>query len=98
MADYEGDRYLVSMLGSEVNWVHNIQAAGGRAVLYHGRRESGCLEEVEPSERAPILRRYLACAPGARPHIPVERGASLEAFAEIAPQIPVFRVTGASQA
>jgi hypothetical protein len=98
MADYEGDRYLVSMLGNEVNWVHNIQAAGGRAVLHHGRRESVCLEEVEPSERAPILRRYLACAPGARPHIPVERGAPLEAFAEIAPQIPVFRVTSASQA
>jgi hypothetical protein len=98
MADYEGERYLVSMLGNEANWVHNIHAAGGEAVLRHGRREVVCLEEVQVLDRAPILRRYLACAPGARAHIPVDRNASLEAFAHIAPLIPVFRVTPISPA
>ena len=31
IADYEGERYLVSMLGGDVNWVRNLRAAGGRA-------------------------------------------------------------------
>jgi len=92
MADYEGDRYLVSMLGNDVNWVHNVLAAGGEAVLHHGRRERVRLTLVDVKNRPPIIRRYLDCAPGARPHVPVDRGASLEAFAEIAPRIPVFRV------
>ena len=51
IADFEGERYLVSMLGVNVNWVRNLKAAGGRAVLRHGRRESVHLEEVEPSAR-----------------------------------------------
>jgi hypothetical protein len=58
------------MLGANVNWVRNLKAAGGHAVLRHGRREHVRLEEVEPGARAPILRRYLEVAPGARPHIP----------------------------
>jgi hypothetical protein len=32
-----GERYLVSMLGAEANWVQNVQAAGGKARLRHGR-------------------------------------------------------------
>jgi hypothetical protein len=31
VADYEGERYLVSMLGEDVNWVANVRAAGGHA-------------------------------------------------------------------
>jgi hypothetical protein len=71
----------------------NVRAAGGRAVLRHGRREAVRLEEVDPGARAPILRRYLALAPGARAHIPVDRRAPLEEFDRIAAQIPVFRIT-----
>jgi len=92
IADFEGERYLVSMLGKDVNWVRNLQAAGGRAVLRHGRRESVHLEEVEPGARAPILRRYLQVAPGARPHMPVGRRAPLAEFAQIAADYPVFRI------
>jgi hypothetical protein len=92
IADFEGERYLVSMLGSNVNWVRNLKAAGGRAVLRHGRRESVHLAEVEPGARAPILRRYLQVAPGARPHIPVDRRAPLAEFARIAADYPVFRI------
>lgn len=92
IADFEGDRYLVSMLGANVNWVRNLKAAGGQAVLRHGRRERVCLEEVDPGARAPILRRYLQVAPGARPHIPVSRTAPLEEFARVAGDYPVFRI------
>jgi len=92
ITDYEGERYLVSMLGSEANWVRNLEADGGRAELRHGRRESVSLVEVDPALRAPILRRYLALAPGARPHIPVDRTARLRAFEAIAADYPVFRI------
>ncbi len=93
VADYEGERYLVAMLGQNTNWVRNVRAADGRAVLRHGRREAVRLDEVDPGLRAPILRHYLAVAPGARAHVPVDRRAPLEEFDRIAAQIPVFRVT-----
>ncbi|MFD1051832.1 nitroreductase/quinone reductase family protein, partial [Kibdelosporangium lantanae] len=48
VADYEGERYLVSMLGERANWVRNVRAAEGRAVLRHGRREAVRLAEVDP--------------------------------------------------
>ena len=92
IADIEGERYLVAMLGEGAGWVANVRAAGGQAVLRHGRREPVVLEEVEPGERAPILRRYLEVAGGARAHFPVHRRAPFSEFEEIAPQYPVFRV------
>jgi deazaflavin-dependent oxidoreductase (nitroreductase family) len=93
MTDYEGEHYLVSMLGQDSNWVRNVRAAGGHAVLRHGRRENVRLSEVDADARAPILRRYLSLAPGPRAFISVDRDAPLEDFATIAPRIPVFRVT-----
>jgi hypothetical protein len=92
IADYEGERYLVSMLGEHSNWVRNVRAAEGRAVLRHRRREAVVLEEVSSDARPPILRRYLTLAPGARPHIPIDRHAPLEEFERIASQVPVFRI------
>lgn len=92
IADYEGSRYLVAMLGNQANWVRNVHAAGGRAVLKHGRREEVVLAEIEASHRAPILRRYLQLAPGARAHFPIDQHASLERFEQIAEQYPVFRI------
>ncbi|HEY8428362.1 MAG TPA: nitroreductase/quinone reductase family protein [Sandaracinaceae bacterium] len=92
MAVLDGERYLVSMLGREVAWVRNVEAAAGRAVLRHGRTEQVRLEEVPPEKRAPVLKAYLKRAPGARPHVPVDKDAPLEEFEAIAPQIPVFRV------
>jgi F420H(2)-dependent quinone reductase len=95
IANYHNERYLVSMLGENSNWVLNVRAAGGRAVLRHGRREDVRLEEVPVRSRPAILRQYLAVAPGARPHIPIDRHASLEDFERIAAQFPVFRLTPA---
>jgi hypothetical protein len=88
----DGERYLVSMLGEDVNWVQNIKAAQGKATLRHGRTEQVLLEEVAASRRAPILKVYLRYAPGARPHIPVSKDAPLSEFEKIASQFPVFRV------
>lgn len=87
------ERHLVSMLGEQANWVRNLRAAGGKAVLKHGAREEILLEDVDISQRAALIKAYLQVAPGARPHIPVEKDAPLEAFEQIAPIIPVFKIT-----
>ena len=71
VADVGGERYLVSMLGEGTNWVSNVRAAGGKAILVHGSREEVRLEEVAPDRRAPILKAYLKRAPGAREHLPI---------------------------
>ena len=52
MVVVDGERYLVSMLGEDVNWVRNVKAAGGRVTLRHGRSEDVRLEEVCPERRA----------------------------------------------
>jgi deazaflavin-dependent oxidoreductase (nitroreductase family) len=93
VADFQGERYLVSMLGDQTNWVRNVRATRGHAVLAYGRRHAVQLVEVPPDERAPILRRYLECAPGARSHIAVDRRAPIEQFEQIAVDYPVFRIT-----
>lgn len=87
-----GERYLVSMLGEEVNWVRNVEAAGGHATLRHGRREDVRLEEVAPDRQAPVLKAYLQRAPGARPHLPVHKDAPLSEFERVSSRFPVFRV------
>ena len=96
MAKCEGERFLVSMLGADVAWVRNVKAADGRAVLRHGRVEPVRLEEIPVAQRAPVLQAYLRRAPGARPHIAVDKDAPLAAFEAIASQIPVFRVVPAA--
>lgn len=92
MVSLDGERYLVSMLGSKAAWVQNLRATGGHATLRHGRTEQVQLEEVAVEKRARVLKAYLRLAPGARPHIPVDKNASLEEFQAIAEQFPVFRL------
>jgi len=92
IAEWTGERYLVSMLGEEANWVRNLRAANGRADLRHGKREAIRLEDVPVATRPDILRQYLAVAPGARPHIAADRNAPRAEFERIAPSIPVFRI------
>jgi len=92
MAVVKGERYLVSMLGPNSDWVRNAEAAGGRVTLRHGRREQVLLEEVPANQRAPILKAYLKRAPGARPHVAMDKDAPLSEFHRLAAQYPVFRV------
>ncbi len=96
VAVVDGQRYVVSMLGENVHWVHNVRAAGGKAVLRSGGREEVHLEEVPADQRAPILRAYLQRAPGARPHVPVNKDAPIAEFEKVATAFPVFRVVRSS--
>ena len=92
MTVMNGERYLVSMLGENTNWVRNVRAAGGKAKLRHGLSEQVLLEEVDVTMKAPILKAFLQHAPGARPHIPVDKDAPIVEFEKIASRYPVFRV------
>src|ERR1700730_6786711 len=91
VADYQGERYLVAMLGQKTNRVRNLRA-DGRAVLRRGRREDVSLVEDLSDKRAAILRRYLELAAGARPFFPMDRHAPLKDFERIVDLYPVFRV------
>ena len=86
------ERYLVSMLGENADWVRNVRASAGAAVLRHGTSENVTLEDVPVSRRAPILKAYLQRAPGARPHFDLSRDAPLAEFEKVAAHYPVFRI------
>jgi hypothetical protein len=96
MTRHEGERYLVSMLGRDARWVRNVIAAGGHARIRRRGIEEVCLDVVADDRKGPILRAYLADAPGARPHIPLALDAPLSAFASAAPNFPVFRIRSAA--
>jgi len=91
-ADVDGQRYLVSMLGDDVNWVRNVRAAGGKAVIRSGVRRVVLLQEIPADQRAPILKAYVQRARGGRPHIPVNKDAPLTEFQRVAAAFPVFRI------
>lgn len=92
VAEEGGREYVVSMLGERSDWVRNVRAAGGRAVLRHGRSRAVRLTEVPAGERAPVLKAYCRVAPGGRAHVPPAPEAPLEEFAKIAGAYPVFRI------
>lgn len=99
--DLGGERYLVA-LGGESEWVRNVRAAEGRAVLGRRRREAVVLTEVPVADRAPVLRAYVlrpgraprsrAVAREARDYFGVRPELSLADLAAVAPRYPVFRV------
>ena len=91
-AQVGAERYLVSMLGENADWVRNTHASAGAAVLRHGITEKVKLEAVPVSQRATILKAYLRAAPGARPHFDLNRDASLSEFEKVAARYPVFRI------
>ncbi|NTY60352.1 nitroreductase/quinone reductase family protein [Mycolicibacterium sphagni] len=93
IADYQGERYLVAMLGQQTNWVRNLRADHRAVLLQRKRRESVSLIEDLTDDRPAILRRYLELAPGARPFFPIDRTAPLSDFAAIVDDYPVFRIT-----
>jgi len=96
IATVDGRRYLVSMLGPGSDWVKNVEAAHGDAVLRQGRRSPVHLVGVPPAERAPILREYVRVATSGRHHLPLPVGAPLSEFQAIAERYPVYRIDSSS--
>ena len=92
IATVEGKHYLVSMLGQESDWVKNVEAARGEAVIRQGRRRRVHLVTVPPDERAPIIREYVRIASSGRRHFPLSVDAPLSEFEAIAGRYPVYLI------
>lgn len=92
-----GERYIVSMFGEISDWVQNLEAADGSAVISHGGSRHVHLERVPPEQRAPILREYVRVASSGRTHFPLPVASPLADFAAIAPLYPVYRIEPVSR-
>ena len=92
VATVEGRRYLVSMLGPESDWVKNVEAAHGDAVLDQRGRHAIHLVSVPLAERAPVLSEYVRVATSGRHHFPIAVGAPLSEFQALADRYPVYRI------
>lgn len=96
--EHEGQRHLVAPRGN-TEWVRNVNAAGGEAVVKHGKSEPVRLEEVPVERRAPIIQSYLKKTHRVtKREFGIEPDAPMEEFQRIAPDHPVFRITPASGA
>ena len=92
IATVEGKDYLGSMLGQQSDWVKNVEAAHGDAVIRQGRRRRVHLVAAPPRQRAPVLREYVRIALSGRRHFPLTAGAPLSDFEAIAGSYPVYRI------
>jgi len=87
-----GGRYLVSPYG-QVGWVQNVRAAGGRArIKSRGRTEDVRLQELPPTQAAPILKYYAEHFRVVTPYFDAKPGEPVERFAAEADKHPVFEV------
>jgi hypothetical protein len=90
--DLDGRRYLVCARG-ESNWVRNARAAGEVALVRAFARRRYAVRELPAGERPPVLKAYLDhFAAEVQRFFPVQKGAPVEAFTELAPRYPVFEL------
>ncbi|WP_051174010.1 nitroreductase/quinone reductase family protein [Amycolatopsis orientalis] len=97
----DGQHYLVSLAG-ESDWVRNVRAAGGHAVLGRRERRAVTLLEVPAEERPPVIQAYLGRAgrsgrswgraSEARHYFGVSAEPSRDELATVAARYPVFRI------
>lgn len=98
---HRGADYLVALAG-ESQWVRNVRAARGRAVIRRRGARSVRLEELPAAQRPEVIAAYLragrsrsgtrAAAEQARYYFGLAPDASVEDIARIADHYPVFRV------
>lgn len=93
IATMGGQQYLGSMLGNHCNWVLNVRANHGDAIIDRRHRRRVHLVEITTADRPPLLKAYVQQVPGARPHIPVDPSAPVDDFVPIAADYPIFRIT-----
>jgi hypothetical protein len=94
--------YLVALAG-ESEWVRNVRAAAGRAVIRHGKPRRVRLVEVPVHERPPVIREYL-CGTGRRAgtkeaqrYFGLSPDPSVDEIRPIAERYPVFEIVEAGR-
>jgi deazaflavin-dependent oxidoreductase (nitroreductase family) len=102
---YRGADYLVALAG-ESQWVRNVRAAEGRAVIRRRTAHRVRLQELPPKERSEVIWEYLrrgrqrsgakAAAKQARYYFGLSPDASVAEIRAIADYYPVFRVVYAA--
>jgi hypothetical protein len=98
---YQGNDYLVALAG-ESQWVRNVRAAKGDAVIRRGTARHVHLEELAPADRPDIIAEYLragrrrsgadANANQARFYFGLDPDPSIDDIRAIVEHYPVFRV------
>lgn len=99
---HAGADHLVSLAG-ESQWVRNLRAAGGRAVLRRLRARPARLEEVPDAERPGVIAAYLqagqvrggerTAANQARFYFGIDPDADVDDIRAVSSHYPVFRIT-----
>ena len=93
----DGDRYLVAPRG-QAQWVRNIRAAGAGELRVGRRTEPFQAAEIADTAKVPILREYLRRWGWEVGQFfeGIDKQATDEQLAGIAPGFPVFRVVSAA--
>jgi deazaflavin-dependent oxidoreductase (nitroreductase family) len=100
-ATYQNQLYLVALAG-ESEWVRNVRAAAGQAVIRQRGTRKVRLVEVPADERPPIIQAYLHRAgwsspsQEARHYFGLRPNPSLEEIRPLVDRYPVFRILDAS--
>ncbi len=90
--ELDGQRYLVSPRG-ETQWVRNVRADGGRAVLRRGgTAETVRLEEVPAEGRAAVIKQYVGENKIVKGEFGLEPDDPIEQYKEIAANHPTFLI------
>jgi deazaflavin-dependent oxidoreductase (nitroreductase family) len=91
---FEGAQYLVAPRG-ETQWVRNLRAAGGGALLLGRRRQEFTAVELPDADKPALLRAYVKRwkAEVGVFFDGVGADSSAEEVERIAPRHPVFRIT-----
>jgi deazaflavin-dependent oxidoreductase (nitroreductase family) len=84
-------RWLVAPYG-DVAWVRSARAAGRVTLSRGSRSETVPIRELDPTEAAPVLQRYIARVPITRPYFDAKPASPLSAFITEAPRHPVFQL------
>jgi deazaflavin-dependent oxidoreductase (nitroreductase family) len=84
-----GTRWLVAPYG-DVAWVRNARAAGQITLSRGGRSETLAIRELNATEAAPVLQRYVTRVPITRPYFDAKPDSPLATFEAEAPRHPVF--------
>jgi hypothetical protein len=98
---YQGADYLVSLAG-QAQWVRNVRAASGSAMIRRRGTRHVHLEEIPAELRAPVIAEYLrrgrersgeaAAVKQARYYFGLEANATMEEIEGISAYYPVFRI------